>query len=118
MPPAGHASSSASPPRDGALECGEARFTALGEISHRAPAPIPSRRAGNPEMPVMVGTPGGIYQPLKAAMARRTPKFPTRVAGLTPAKRSIIFRTWLQQGHYHPQVRNRRCSPSRAGSWG
>ena len=56
------------------LDCGEARFTALGQISHLRQVPIPSPSRMNPELPGTPDTDVGTCQPLKAAMARRSPK--------------------------------------------
>jgi len=56
------------------LDCGEARFTALGETLHLAPTAAPISRPPEPGMAGIVGHHVGTCQPFKAAMARRSPK--------------------------------------------
>jgi len=57
-----------------ALDCGEARFTALGETPVACQLPIPFPARMNPASPGTADTAGGTSQPLKAAVARRSPK--------------------------------------------
>ena len=56
------------------LDCGEARFTAWGGRMGPAITPTQIRDRMDTELSGTTNTNGGTWQPLKAAMARRSPK--------------------------------------------
>ena len=61
-------------PRRVTLDCGEARFTALGAGVRLEQTPIPFPESRKPELPGMMGRLVRICRPHKAAMARCGPK--------------------------------------------